>query len=314
MSHAPFNAQDFRRALAQFPTGVTVMTTVDKHGKPIGMTASSFNSVSIEPALILWSIDKQALSLPAFAEGEYFIVNVLGRQQADLSNHFARRGADKFANLPYQAGLGGCPVLADTAACFECNRWASYDGGDHLIMVGEVVNYQYRDDIEPLVFARGSYAQASQLPEPAASEPPGGDFISDYLLYLLRASYQQFSAKLYPVLRQSCGVSPEQWRILSRLIAHPQISLAELSILVMQPVNALQVTADELASKGYLVFHDAQHVAVTASGSQMAQQLQQVAQQEEAALLNRLDTRAASDLKNHLQQLLQQLDETMQRA
>ena len=101
MSQTEFDPKDFRRALSQFPTGVTVITTLDAEGNPVGVTASSFNSVSLDPTLVLWSIDKGAHSLAAFEKAEHFAVNILGRDQVATSNNFASRGQDKFANIDY---------------------------------------------------------------------------------------------------------------------------------------------------------------------------------------------------------------------
>ena len=153
-----FDPKAFRQALGQFPTGVTVITTLDKEGNPIGVTASSFNSVSMEPPLVLWSVAKKAYSAKIFEEAAHFNINVLGESQIEISNTCAKQGADKFANIGFQSGIDGCPILENTAACFECKTWKLYDGGDHIIVVGEVLKYQSNPSIKPLVFARGSYA------------------------------------------------------------------------------------------------------------------------------------------------------------
>lgn len=153
-----FDSKAFRHALGQFPTGVTVITTLDKEGNPIGVTASSFNSVSMEPPLVLWSVGKKAYSAKIFEKVKHFNVNVLSEAQVDISNTCAKQGEDKFANIDYESGIDGCPILKDTAACFECKTWQLYDGGDHIIVVGEVIKYQSNSAIKPLVFARGSYA------------------------------------------------------------------------------------------------------------------------------------------------------------
>jgi flavin reductase (DIM6/NTAB) family NADH-FMN oxidoreductase RutF len=161
--------RDFRRALAQFPTGVTVMTTLDAQGDPVGFTASSFNSVSMDPPLVLWSIDKTSWSAPAFQASGQFVVNVLSDEQMELSNRFSRRGGEKFRDFPWTAGSGGCPVLEGCAAQFECRTWAIHDGGDHLILIGEVLGYAHHPDRAPLVFARGGYHVARKHPAPAES-------------------------------------------------------------------------------------------------------------------------------------------------
>jgi len=158
MSDTTFDIRDFRRTLGQFPTGVTVITTRTKDGEPIGVTASSFNSVSMEPPLILWSVDKKAFSAATFEEAEYFAVNILTKEQTMISNRFAGQGEDKFADMSYSNGLGDSPLFADCSAQLQCKTWASYDGGDHIIIVGEVVEYTRDEDTLPLVFSQGAYA------------------------------------------------------------------------------------------------------------------------------------------------------------
>lgn len=163
MSQSTFDKKDFRTALGQFPTGVTIITAVAEDGEPIGCTASSFNSVSIDPALVLWSVEKSAFSKDIFANAKYFAVNVLSEQQMATSNRFAGRGEDKFKDIDFQQGLGGAPLFADCCAQFQCATWNVYEGGDHLIIVGEVVDYQYNSELSPLVFAQGNYAKTAKV-------------------------------------------------------------------------------------------------------------------------------------------------------
>lgn len=157
--------QEFRKTLAQFPTGVTVITTRDAERNPIGVTASSFNSVSVDPPLILWSIDKKAYSKEIFEKSEYFGVNVLTHNQIDISNRFSRKGDDKFKDIDYHNGKGDTPMLNEYSAQFECKTWNVYEGGDHLILVGEVVKYRHNETKPPLVFAHGNYAIVGKHPE-----------------------------------------------------------------------------------------------------------------------------------------------------
>ena len=145
-----------RDTLGQFATGVTVVTTVDSSGQPVGMTVNSFNSVSLDPALILWSIDKSSLSYSAFTDGEYFAVHVLKGDQQHVSNLFAGRGADKFGQVKWHKGNGGVPQLDDCAALFHCRRTQNIDGGDHTILLGEVLEFSATGG-EPLIFHRGRY-------------------------------------------------------------------------------------------------------------------------------------------------------------
>ena len=250
------DVREFRRALAQFPTGVTVVTTVDSDGEPVGVTASSFNSVSIDPPLILWSVAKNAHSAKVFGGAEHFTVNVLGKQQADLSNNFARQGGDKFANIDCEPGLGGCPVLSGTAACFECRTWNLYEGGDHIIVVGEVVDYQASESVMPLVFSRGSYAISSpQTPpkSPDSARCPDDGFLSNYLLYQLHTAYSCYAAELYPLLMSEFGISPEEWRILTLLADVSSMEFGQLARMVMQPEEECRDCLQRLSERGYIV-------------------------------------------------------------
>lgn len=145
-----------RDTLGEFATGVTVVTTLDANGQPVGMTVNSFNSVSLDPALILWSIDRSSLSYAAFTQCERYAVHVLKGDQQHVSNLFAGRGADKFGQVKWHAGAEGIPQLDDCAALFHCRRTQNIEGGDHTILLGEVLEFSAGGG-EPLVFHRGRY-------------------------------------------------------------------------------------------------------------------------------------------------------------
>ncbi len=147
----------FRDALGCFGTGVTVVTTLGRENEPVGITASSFNSVSLDPPLVLFSLDRGANSLPAFLASPHFAVNVLGESQADLSRRFATPETDKWNGIAFETWDTGCPILADTLASFECRVRNTYDGGDHIIFVGEVTRMRSTADGRPLLFFRGRY-------------------------------------------------------------------------------------------------------------------------------------------------------------
>ncbi len=162
MSKADFDKTEFRKTLGQFATGVTIITTLDKDGEAVGVTASSFNSLSMKPPMILWSLDKSAFSLAAFQHTKYFNVHVLGSGQDALSNCFAKPSTDKFNGIKTSKGLGGIPVLPEYAALFECETAHHYEGGDHIIIVGEVLKFS-RNNTTPLVFHGGQYAGIDSL-------------------------------------------------------------------------------------------------------------------------------------------------------
>jgi flavin reductase (DIM6/NTAB) family NADH-FMN oxidoreductase RutF len=150
------NPDEFRRALGCFATGVAVVTAVAANGARAGITVSSFNSVSMDPPLVLWSIANNSVNYEAFMQAEYFAVNVLTIGQQELSARFASRRTDKFAGLECREGLHGVPILPEYAACFECRTEKRYDGGDHKIIVGRVLRLEDRDE-DPLIFYRGHF-------------------------------------------------------------------------------------------------------------------------------------------------------------
>ena len=155
MCQPAFTERDFRNALGQFATGVTVVTTADAQGHPVGMTVSSFNAVSLDPALVLWSIGRTAGCFDAFAHASHYAIHVLASHHKPLALQFSQRGIDRFADVVWQANAQGVPVLEDTLATFECRARSQYPEGDHLIMVGEVLACSYASHAGPLLYHGG---------------------------------------------------------------------------------------------------------------------------------------------------------------
>jgi flavin reductase (DIM6/NTAB) family NADH-FMN oxidoreductase RutF len=152
-----FDTRAFRHALGQFPTGVCVVTaTVD--GTRLGMTVSSFNSLSLDPPLLLFSIDRRTASLPLWEKADCVAVHVLAENQKDLSNRFARALANKWEGLNCSENASGAPLLPGVAAVFECTVWARHDGGDHKLFILKVARFRSFADRQPLVFGKGRYA------------------------------------------------------------------------------------------------------------------------------------------------------------
>jgi flavin reductase (DIM6/NTAB) family NADH-FMN oxidoreductase RutF len=147
---------EFRAALRHFASGVTVVTTRDPEGRPCGLTASAFTSVSLEPPLVLVCVDRTATAHPAFESHGWFAVNVLGSGQAQLSRQFAASGGDKFVGVAFHEGRRGLPILDDVVAALECRIVHRYVGGDHTIFVGEVEEAAVTGG-PPLVYYGGGY-------------------------------------------------------------------------------------------------------------------------------------------------------------
>lgn len=150
------DSREFRNALGQFATGVTVITTRDAEGQPVGMTANSFSSLSLEPPLVLWSIAKTSSNYAVFAEANHFAIHVLSAEQQSLSGQFARKDIDRFDGIEFETNDSGTPLLAEFLSRFECTTEHRYDGGDHLILVGRVQDLATGDG-DPLLFFRGNF-------------------------------------------------------------------------------------------------------------------------------------------------------------
>lgn len=150
---------EFRNALGGFCTGVTVITTRTADDQLLGVTASSFNSVSLDPPLVLFSLDRRALSLTSYEQSGRFAVNVLAHEQNALCMRFARPLADKWDGIDYTEWETGSPILPDCVSNFDCRTYATHDGGDHVVFLGEVLRMQTRSDLTPMLYYRGEFHQ-----------------------------------------------------------------------------------------------------------------------------------------------------------
>jgi flavin reductase (DIM6/NTAB) family NADH-FMN oxidoreductase RutF len=152
-----FSTEQFRAALGMFATGVTIVTARDAAGAPIGLTANSFNSVSLDPPLVLWSLSRLAGSMPHFTRGSHYAINILAADQLELATRFSRKADDRFAGVAFREGRAGAPILEGAAAVFECYNRSRYAEGDHVIFVGEVEHCERREGAQPLIFHGGRY-------------------------------------------------------------------------------------------------------------------------------------------------------------
>ncbi|MFT6591129.1 MAG: flavin reductase (DIM6/NTAB) family NADH-FMN oxidoreductase RutF [Rhodoferax sp.] len=152
-----FSQSEFRTALGMFATGVTIVTARTPQGDLVGLTANSFNSVSLSPPLVLWSLGRAAASMATFSAGSHYAINILSADQKELAQRFASKGVDRFANVAFIDGAGGAPLLAGAAASFECFNRSRYDEGDHVIFVGEVERCTHRAGASPLLYHGGKF-------------------------------------------------------------------------------------------------------------------------------------------------------------
>ncbi len=299
-----FDPKNFRRALGKFATGVTVVTAIDSNNERQGVTASSFNTVSIDPPLILWSVDKNAYSAHVFKNAEHFVVNVLANSQIGISNQFARRGEDKFSGINCTEGIGKAPRLDGVVACFECKTWNIYDGGDHHIIVGEVIDFQYDESRNSLVFHNGRYAVPEQHPitkELDKTKIVDG-LLGESLIYLLRQAYSSSSERFYPNL-SNYGVTAEEWRVLTLLSDRGPMQIDSIGAIVMQPSKDLRDTIAWLRDKGFAEIDENEVVNMTDEGRAISLRLLDMAQDFERKALDALSDHEVSVLKEQLRKI-----------
>jgi flavin reductase (DIM6/NTAB) family NADH-FMN oxidoreductase RutF len=152
-----FDSREFRNALGMFPTGVAVVTTRAGNGAFVGLTINSFSSLSLEPPLVLWSLNSRSPSAAVFERATHFAVNILCEDQVEISRRFASQVPNKFAGIEVDAGLGDVPLIRDCSAHVECRAHAQHAGGDHLLFIGHVERFAYDRSKRPLVYHGGRY-------------------------------------------------------------------------------------------------------------------------------------------------------------
>jgi len=153
----PFTSQELRKGFASFATGVTVITCLDEDRNPHGITISSFNTVSLEPPLILWSLKKHSRLMPWVEVGKKHLIHVLERSQESMAMHFATVKQDQFLNIPHQLAASGLTQIENCVAYYECETVSIHVGGDHNIIVAKVINLKNHPEKEPLIFARSKF-------------------------------------------------------------------------------------------------------------------------------------------------------------
>lgn len=152
-----FSQAEFRASLAMFATGVTIVTARTPEGQLVGLTANSFNSVSLKPPLVLWSLSQAASSMAVFSEGSHYAINILAAEQKELAERFASKREGRWQNVSFTEGVAGAPLLDGAAASFECFNRSRYIEGDHVIFVGEVERCSHREGAAPLLFHGGKF-------------------------------------------------------------------------------------------------------------------------------------------------------------
>jgi len=278
----PCDPRVLRRALGNFATGVTIVTA-SAEGRQVGLTANSFNSVSLDPPLILWSIAKQSGSYTVFQAATHFAVNILAEDQLALSNQFARPSAERFANVAYRPGVGGCMLLEGTSANFQCETFQMLEGGDHWILIGKVVAFEDHGR-SPLLYHQGSYATVLPHPylaprTPQATTDPCRRKLGDHLYYLMTQAVRSYQQAYEPAQLQT-GWRPGEARLLMILDADQHHDLPTLITEADMPAHEVQQTLELLRSRG-LVEHGADGYRLTPAGAEQAHGVWALAQRQQ---------------------------------
>ncbi len=313
MSSDPINPRQLREALGCFATGITIVTTRDADGHDIGLTANSFNSVSLSPPMVLWSLAKSSHSQPAFAAAEHFAVHILAVDQEPLSNLFSKSGADKFAGLDIARGAGDVPLLKGCAARFQCRTAFRYEGGDHEIFVGEVVAFEHFDRA-PLLFHRGKYsvvAKKEDRRDLPAADAGDGSFARDFLGFLLpKAQFRLFEDIRSELKRLS--ITLDQYFALAALGAGEPRTAEQLDDLAQLYDREFKPQARrDLIDRGLIAGEgDDAVLSLTAAGNRLMLELLAIGKDAEQSLLERFDYDEAQQLRTLLKRLVRRADQS----
>lgn len=301
---------ELRRALGNFATGVTIMTA-NNGDYQVGVTANSFSSVSLEPPLILWSIEKRSKSFATFQSSSHFAVNILALDQIELSNKFARPSGDRFSGVNYTYGKGGSILFANTSASFECELYAIHDGGDHWIIIGKVV--QFNDyGKSPLLYHQGAYSTV--LPHPYLQSQPDSKQdqiqirgilhgrLNNHPYYLLTQALRSYQEKYKPE-QQKIGWRPDEARILMILDDNPNMAIDTLARAADMPQHLVEMTLNMLLSRGLIQSNDNLY-KLTAKGTAWMADIWDLAQQQEEKIFSKFSTDEITIFKKILKDII----------
>lgn len=294
------DAKALRGALGSFATGVTIVTT-NHEGRNVGLTANSFNSVSLDPPLVLWSLAKKSSNIDAFMNTGAFAVHILSSDQEDLSNRFATPGIDKFEGIETEGGRDDVPLLRDCAARFECQTAYRYDGGDHIIFVGEVLELSHSEK-EPLLFHQGKYARKTGQSSEQADENRRD------LNYLIARSYFLMTDSVRREAK-SMGVTQADHYAMSVLMkAGAQTLDAVNDVIADSGRHWTTADIDRLTGKGSIVVSDEGIIDLTRQGRESMIELFALAKATEAQAQKAFPADELDQLRALLSHLVDELD------
>jgi 3-hydroxy-9,10-secoandrosta-1,3,5(10)-triene-9,17-dione monooxygenase reductase component len=294
----------FRNALGSFATGVTIITARSPDGADVGVTANSFNSVSLDPPMILWSLAKTSTSFEAFMAAEHFAVHILAMDQETLSGRFARSNSDKFNGLTVERGHGSIPLLPGCAARFQCRTAYRHEGGDHIILVGEVEDFDH-DDHAPLAFHAGRYGMfvKNDAPSPASETAPAA-LLADLFGLAEEGLVRRIEADV-----AAFGLAPHEFDLLRLLAAGPR-SLEELEDLAGPAGEAETVVlVEDLAARGLVSPPANGTVVLATAGRDAVAAVSAQIEKSEASALEGLTAHEAVLLRRLLARVVRTLDD-----
>lgn len=263
----PSDPAHMRQCLSRFATGVTVIATRAQDGRYVGLTANSFNSLSLEPPLILWSLATTAASLEVFKGQRFFSVSILSVEQVALARRFASRLADRFEGVAVHEGIDGVPLIDGAVGWFECERRTQYHHGDHWLFIGEVKRCAAADG-SPLVFRHGEFASAGAIEsaasasgaasalataagprEPEGFEPGDQPFYEEYLPFLLARAGHHVAGGFERRLQRH-GLGMLSWRVLAALSSRDDWTIGELCHASLAKQPTISKLVDRLVRQG----------------------------------------------------------------
>ena len=298
----------FRHAVGAFATGVVVVTARDEKGVAVGVTANSFTSVSLDPPLILWCLAKNARSCRVFERAAFFAVHILSAEQESVSRRFASRGEDKFAGVELQIGIGDTPLLEGSCTRLQCRTSAVHDGGDHIIIVGRVLDFIIID-APPLVFHRGRYSFAATKDGPGPQMPQLRPDVTDDLLgYLLWRAFTQYHSNR--LLLQEMDSLGQKLPILYALTTGASMSEARLleTTRMSDREEEMRELLTAMVGRGFVrevaSTQGGREFAATDAGREMAAALIERALTYEGEIAGQLGAAELAILKNLLQRFV----------
>lgn len=300
-----FDARAFRRALGNFATGVTIVTAQGNDGTKVGVTASSFNSLSMEPPLILWSCIKESMSSEVFKSVSHFAVNILASDQVQLSNHFARQQEDKFADVEWHEAAGGAPLLPGCAGRLQCETHEVLDGGDHWLFIGKVIAF---DDFgrAPLCFHQGSYSVVFNHPgstqEMETFEAAGQGRMGNHTFFLMLQAVRAYQDRYQPKV-ESLGLSLIESRTLLVVNDLPEANAERLVVHLNSPVVEVLQALHNLSAGGLIVSNGAGY-QLTKPGLVKADECWQLADAHAVEAFQDFSDEEVENFKDSLRQII----------